>query len=317
VAKDHFISQVYLRNFCSDSSDKKTLHCYRKSDLKYFEPRPKDVCWISDGSTNPYFENERQIEEFLKLIEGKLNPAIDSFSKECPGLYDVFVISAFLSYFFTCSPSGGRILSSPIRETYLNAIDVLDRDNSIPMLNGGRKLSTALNCGEIDLKVNPKFAQSFGIGNLQRLINNFGNQRWDIIFNKNTDTPFLTSDFPIVIEDMVGTQFASKMLPLTPNIAIKIYPTKKYETDSTSFYTFTEFRPSYLQISRSQAIDANRKIIRAADDMVFSNHNEHWLEKFISKNRNFRTDVETTNLRGVNSGMIISRPCILPYNWKP
>ena len=72
---DHYVSQVHLRKFYSPVLGDQ--YATRKSDLKSFTPKSKDVCRINDGSTNAYLQNDRVIEEFLKVIDPKYNAALD------------------------------------------------------------------------------------------------------------------------------------------------------------------------------------------------------------------------------------------------
>jgi len=52
------------------------MYAIRKSDLKRFRCRAKDVCRIEDGSTNAYLTSDRAIEEFLRGIEPKYNTSV-------------------------------------------------------------------------------------------------------------------------------------------------------------------------------------------------------------------------------------------------
>ncbi|WP_425603751.1 DUF4238 domain-containing protein [Coraliomargarita parva] len=75
MALDHYISQVYLRNFYAPDL-KGRMHAIRKRDLKYFTPDSKSICRIDENSTNAYLEDSRAIEKFLKTIEPKYNTAV-------------------------------------------------------------------------------------------------------------------------------------------------------------------------------------------------------------------------------------------------
>ena len=68
MALDHYVSQVYLKNFYSPALDG-LMYAIRKSDLKRFPTKSQDVCRIEEGSTNAYITKDRAIEEFLKKVE--------------------------------------------------------------------------------------------------------------------------------------------------------------------------------------------------------------------------------------------------------
>lgn len=112
---DHFIPQVYLKNFYSPKLGK-LMYAIRKSDLKAFTPDAKSVCRIEDGSTNKFLKESRLVEEFLKGIEPKYNKALshilnDNIDPEC-----IYVISGFVAYIISCSPTLMRIQSMYLRE---------------------------------------------------------------------------------------------------------------------------------------------------------------------------------------------------------
>jgi hypothetical protein len=53
MALDHYVSQVHLKNFYSPALNG-MMYAIRKSDLKRFQTRSKNVCRIEEGSTNAY-----------------------------------------------------------------------------------------------------------------------------------------------------------------------------------------------------------------------------------------------------------------------
>ncbi|MET0597788.1 MAG: hypothetical protein ABWZ57_07950, partial [Mesorhizobium sp.] len=65
VPLDHFVSQVHLRNFYSPALQGRMFYGIKKTDLQKFTARSENVCRTKDGSTNPYFQKPRVIEEFL------------------------------------------------------------------------------------------------------------------------------------------------------------------------------------------------------------------------------------------------------------
>jgi hypothetical protein len=75
MALDHYVSQVYLRNFNSPVLQNR-FYAMRKSSLKTFTPRSEDVCRIEEGNTNKYLTEERAIEDFLRTVEPKYNSAL-------------------------------------------------------------------------------------------------------------------------------------------------------------------------------------------------------------------------------------------------
>src|SRR4029077_16902489 len=80
MALDHYVSQVYLKNFYSPALDG-LVYAIRKSDLKRFPTKSQDVCRIEEGSTNAYLTKDRAIEEFLKEVEPRYNASLCEASK--------------------------------------------------------------------------------------------------------------------------------------------------------------------------------------------------------------------------------------------
>ena len=80
MALDHYVSQVYLRNFYSPALDNQ-MYAIRKSDLKSFPCNSRSVCRIEEGSTNAYLINDRAIEDFLLSVEPKFNASLAKLRK--------------------------------------------------------------------------------------------------------------------------------------------------------------------------------------------------------------------------------------------
>jgi hypothetical protein len=65
---DHYVSQVRLKQFNSPALDG-LMHAIRKTDLKRFPARSRDVCRIEDGGTNASKKTE-QSRSFSGALEG-------------------------------------------------------------------------------------------------------------------------------------------------------------------------------------------------------------------------------------------------------
>ena len=111
---DHYIPQVHLMKFYSPALGNR-VHAIRKSDLKFFTPKSKDVCRIMNGSTNAYLLKDRAIEDFLKTIEPKYNAALDKLIAGEINNTCIYTIAGFVAYVISCSPAGMRIGSEPLK----------------------------------------------------------------------------------------------------------------------------------------------------------------------------------------------------------
>ena len=199
---DHYVPQVHLKNFYSPKLGN-LMYAMRKSDLKSFTPDAKSVCRIDDGSTNQYLREDRIIEEFLKEIEPKYNKAVSKLETNNIDSECIYTIAGFISYIVTCSPTGMRISSVPLKETVEETSRILDSLKALPSPppSLGGSLTELFNEGKLEINVDPKYPQAIGITSILSLISMFGNFTWDILINSFEDSPFLTSDFPVAIEE--------------------------------------------------------------------------------------------------------------------
>jgi hypothetical protein len=170
------------------------MYAIRKSDLKSFTPRSKDVCRANDGSTNAYLNEDRAIEEFLKTIEPKYDTA---FEKLVGGTIDnecIYTIAGFAAYVICCSPAGMRIKSGPLKSTVETEVAILEARGILPPPRkelGAGNLVELLRTGVLRVEIDPKFPQAIGINSILRQIAIFGNFKWDILINDFAHSPFL------------------------------------------------------------------------------------------------------------------------------
>src|SRR4051794_17869731 len=70
----------------------------------------------------------------------------------------------------------------------------------------------------------PTCLSTIGISNIMNHVSIFGNAQWEILRNEDAHSPFFTSDFPVAIEPTADPRVLSKLVPLTPNLAVRITP---------------------------------------------------------------------------------------------
>jgi len=196
VALDHYVSQVYLKNFYSPDLDG-LMYAIRKDNQKEFTPNSNSVCRIEDGSTNSYLKEDRIIEEFLKGIEPKYNLTVakvlcDEIDVEC-----IYVLSGFVAYVLTCSPGGMRIHSELFRGAVAETarkLDELGEFPAPPAALGGGSFAELIDEKKIEIKIDEKYPQAVGISQILSHVAIFGNSFWEILVNPFDDNPFFTSD---------------------------------------------------------------------------------------------------------------------------
>lgn len=291
MALDHYVSQVHLKNFYAEKLERQ-MYAYRKSDLKFFTPNAKSVCRSDEGSTNEYLENSRVIEEFLAEIEPKYNSAVDKVKNRIIDQEAIYTIAGFLSYIITCSPAAMRIHSELFRGVVEDQAIMLDSTNQFPppppQLGAG-SMTELLKSGKVKINIDGKYPQAFGIRSILNHVSTFGNSTWEILENPYSDNPFFSSDFPVAIEQGADKRVLNRVLPLTPQIAIRILPNLSLDKKALK-HDFKHFSCKYRKLSLSDVKKLNRLFVRCAESIVFSSQNNDWTEQFIRKNSGFRVE---------------------------
>lgn len=287
---DHYVSQVHLKNFHSPKLGEK-LYAIRKPDMKAFPCRAKDVCRIEEGSTNEYLTEPRAIEEFLTTVEPKYNAAVEALRTDKIDADTVYVIAGFVAHVLTCSPAAMRINSGPLRGALEATAALLDRRGDMPKAPpelGGKTFSELLADGTVMLDIDGKYPQAIGIGNVMRHVNNFGSCRWDILINGETGSPFFTSDYPIGIEPSAHPRIINRIVPLAPDIAIRICP--DFERKRSDDFTFPGFSSKWRKVGLAEIRDINRLIVRSAESLVFYRDEHDWVPRFIERHKHYRVE---------------------------
>jgi hypothetical protein len=295
---DHYVPQVHLKKFYSPVLGDR-MYAIRKTDLKIFTPNSKVVCGINDGSTNAYLREDRAIEEFLKTIEPKYNAALDKLADEKFDNECVYTIAGFVASVIACSPAGMRISSGPLKsmvETRATRLDAQGLFAPPPPALAGTNLTELLRSGAIEVAIDPKFPQAIGIRTILERTVTLGNFKWEILHNDLDDSPFFTSDFPVVIEKTNDPRILNRIVPLAPNLALRIRPDRTLDKGRSDF-AFANFRGHTHSVSREELVKLNRLIVRCAEDTVFYRDDHPWIQPFIAKNRYYRIEPHVHELR--------------------
>lgn len=306
---DHYVSQVHLRQFYSPALGGRQMHGFRKRDGHVFPCSSRDVCRVLDGSTNAYLLNDRTIEEFLKTVEPNYNAAIAELRSGKPSRNTVYVIAGFAAYVTSCSPAAMRIGSGPLRSTVEATGKILDASGEIPRapeLLGGKSYTELIENGNIKTTIDEKYPQALGINGIMDRVNIWGNSAWDILINEHAkDSPFFTTDFASGIELSDDPRIINRLFPLTPDLALRIRPDLDAR-DLNKNVTFKAFRCRLLAPSRSEVRAINQTIARCGEEFVFFRDNKDWVERFLNKNRSFRVEPMTTEIKTPTGYMLVS-----------
>lgn len=289
MALDHYVSQVHLKRFAAPDLNGR-IYAIRKNDLKRFQPRTKDVCRTDEGNTNKYLIEPRIIEEFLRSIEGRYTAAVAKFQMGDPDREAVYVVAGFAAYVLTCSPAAMRINSTPLAGIVRNTVKILEGGGRIPpspSVFGGRSLSELLESGSVIADIDEKFPQAIGITSIINILSNIGNSYCEILINDHEDCPFFTSDYPAAIEYDRDIRIINRVLPLDPTIAVRFRPNIDRPRDIVDL-EFRDFRFLTRRVTRGEAVELNRSLIRTAENIVFFRDDRPWVPGIIEKNRHFR-----------------------------
>jgi hypothetical protein len=311
---DHYLSQVHLKKFYSPVLVDR-MYAMRKSDLKEFTPDSRSVCRINDGSTNAYLRESRKIEEFLKQIEPRYNSAVDKIIEDKIDHECIYAIAGFVAYVLACSPTAQRISAEPIRVMLETSAIAAEEHGMLPIPPeevGGRNLSELLSSGDIEFVVDPKYPQAVGISAIFNHIAVFGNFKWDILLNKFEDSPFFTSDFPVATEETRDWRYVNRIVPLAPNLAIRIRPDLSFDRKRAKL-SFANFGYRRENMLRSEVVGINRLLVQSAEDMIFYRDNANWVPKFIAKNRYYRIESVTRKRQLGDGSLVISTQRIVGF----
>jgi hypothetical protein len=304
---DHYISQVHLKKFNSPALGDR-MHAVRKSDLKAFTPNSRVVCVVNDGSTNAYLLEDRAIENFLETIEPKYNSALEKLADQKIDQECIYTIAGFVAYVISCSPAGMRIHSEPLKSTVETTAAMMDAAGLLPPPPpelAGVSLTQLLQQGAVQVKIDTKYPQAMGISSILERTATFGNFRWEILLNDFGDSPFFTSDFPAAIEKTGDPRILNRIVPLAPNLALRIRPNLSLERGQADF-SFRNFGFRTRRVSRQEVMNLNCLIVRCAEDMVFYRDDHPWILPFIAKNRHYRIEPHTHELRTAEGTLLIS-----------
>jgi Protein of unknown function (DUF4238) len=113
------------------------------------------------------------------------------------------------------------------------------------------------------------------------------------LYNNFDDSPFFTSDFPVAIENTEDPDIINRIVPLAPNLAVRIRPNRELNKEDRTDPAFTNFRCRFRNVNRQQLVKLNCLIVRCAEDTVFYRDDHPWVQPFIAKNRHYLIEPHT------------------------
>lgn len=312
MALDHYVSQVHLRKFNSPAMDG-LLYAIRKSDLKRYPTKSRDVCRIEEGSTNAYLTKDRAVEEFLKDVEPRYDVSLAKLRENKMDQEAIASLAGFAAYIAACSPTAMRLHSGPLKDQLEAAAAILDEQGAIPKapeILGERSITELLADGTVKFTVDPKYPQAIGIANILHHTSVFGNSPWEILHNHETDSPFFTSDHPMAIEVFDINTPINRIVPFAPDVAVRIKPDIRLSGTKPDM-SFAKFGAASRHLKRAEVLEINRLLVRCAEDTVFFRDDRDWIEGFVAKNRSYRIEPVTHKLPHGSGNLLVSTQRIL------
>ena len=244
----------------------------------------------------------------MKTIEPNYNAALDKLSTGGIDTECIYTIAGFVAYVISCSPAGMRIGSGPLKSTVETTAAILEARGVLPSPPpqlGDTTLPELLRDGAVDITIDPKYPQAIGISSILACTATFGNFKWEILHNDFTDNPFFTSDFPVAIEKTDDPRILNRVVPLAPDIALRIRPDLTLDRGRSDFSS-ANFGYRSRKVGRKELVKLNCLIVRCAEDSVFFRDDYPWVRPFVTKNRHYRIEPQTHKLTTPTGTLLVS-----------
>ena len=207
-----------------------------------------------------------------------------------------------------------RLGEDPLRNHVEATAKILDAQGRIPVAPdclGGKTLTALLASGEVNVTIDRKYPQAIGVNGIMERVGIWGNCAWDVIVNDHAHSSFFTSDFPAAIELSRDPRILNRLVPLAPDLAVRIRPdlsAKKLAGD----FAFPAFRCRPIAPKHEVIRAINRATVQCAEELVFFRDQSDWVAPFLAKNRVFRLEPRTTQIPVDRGFMNISTMRIAP-----
>ncbi len=200
-----------------------------------------------------------------------------------------------------------RINSDPLKSQICETARCLEESGEVPAppsVLGARSFVELVEKNRISINVDEKYPQAMGINIMPRLMSNFGNSIWEVLYNNNPSDSVFTSDYPLTLEPTDHPMIQRTVIPLTPRMALRVIPIKP-DDDNDIDLEFSKFRFRSVQLRRKEVVDINRNVVRCAGELVFSSKLKNWMPDFVMKNRRYRIEMVTSRLPSTEGAMFI------------
>ncbi|MGE3246357.1 MAG: DUF4238 domain-containing protein, partial [Beijerinckiaceae bacterium] len=282
-------------NFYSPELGGKMMYGFRKRDGLIFPCKSADVCRVKNGSTNGYLLHDRVIEKFLRTIEPGYNQAVNDLREDRVNPQAIYVIAGFTAFVTSCSPTAMRLGEDPLRHAVISTARILEERGLVdkaPDVLGGKTLTELVDDGLIKVDIDQKYPQAIGISQIVDRTFMLGNSRWELIHNDDEGSPFLTSDFASAIEVADDQNMLNRIVPLSPDFAIRILLDKNFKEKGNG-KDFSDFRFNRLRYKGTAIRQVNTLIAQCAEELIFFRDNHKWIPRFLGNCSSFWIEPKT------------------------
>ena len=301
MAKDHYISQTYLKHF-GDPTRQGRLNAYRKSDGLEFRCWAKNVCHEWDGDLNPAWLKLRPelLGDLRASFEQQWNPAIDSLESGAVDARAKFAIAGLFANMVACTPTSRRLAT---RMYDLHAVKYLSFAKRMREMYGYDdkfpieviEAIEMLERGDIVLKTNPDYVKAVVTMQILEAAWIVYNQNWKVLRNES-DIPFITSDNPVAFIDPGGPSSALiRLLPITPAVCLSVRPERR-DLPPFDANLPPQGTVEFERVKTREVKTINRHIAQCAEELVFSPIKSVGIAKLVKKWAKYGVDVEIVEL---------------------
>lgn len=222
--KDHYVAQTYLKHFRNENGK---LWVYSKKHLDIHERATKSICREAGWSDNPYFENPRVIEEYLRVYENQWSQAVEMISIDTPSWANFQdakpLLAGYLAYLKLFPPAAVRAGKTALEEIVKVRIIAARDQGLIPSPPIGYEYLLEDIENQVRIEIDQKYPHTIATRILFKQTQSLAEMPWVLIQNR-TGTPFITSDNPACNWFVGKSQIGMTFLALSPNLAILTKP---------------------------------------------------------------------------------------------
>jgi Protein of unknown function (DUF4238) len=322
MPKDHYVAQTYLKHFLAPGLGNR-MHAYNKAKLKHFTPTTDSICRDEGWDTNPYFEDNRAVDKYLRIVEPKWNRGVENIQDLLKYEEVKFFMAGYIAVLASCTPASIRMLTYATEQIVAASGEMLARQiqthpERFPDIKPlpSKTFEKIMRTGGIAATVDSKHTHARVIQNLVDMQWRFYKSPWMILENE-TESPFLSSDFPVAYYyPKPQNPVAYRFVPISPRYAILINPSldendRKMPKPLPHGYPLTTVdicavKPAFTKL-------LNKLTVQGAEQFVISAYDDPWILRLVKKYKDWKMDSGTIRLPYGDGEAIISR--IMPRAW--